>query len=301
MVQLHNSVKNVLQEFVLARFVSSVFAFVRFCIFLGIVWGVATFVLFWQLTRPQTIYSYITPDDIGREYQEIVLTTIEGLSLHSWYLPAANQKALIFLHGYPAEKSNLLPFAVDLDDYSVLFLDFRSFGSSQGSFTSLGAREIHDVSAALDFLSDKGYSQIGIFGYSFGGSVALKTAALDPRVSAVASYAAPADFLLLGKQQYRFLGPLTQPFINSVLFWAQLLYGVTLEELQPAHYAHQVRVPVLIAHSSQDITVPIQHAQIWLQELQHTNLVSKIYDSGSHVFTDPFFSKELAAFFDDSL
>lgn len=284
-----------------------------FLIFIAFV--IATFVTFWQLTHPATIDSGLIPTDINRDYEEITLTTIEGVDLHGWYLPPvvsgnsdelndlSNIKALVFLHGYPAEKSNLLPFAMEFEEYGIVLFDFRSFGKSEGSRTSFGAREILDLEVAIDYLQGMGYERIGVFGFSMGGGVALRAAALDTRIKAVATYAAPANIVELGQHHYRFLGPFSKPFVKVLLLWAQMTYGVDEWELIPEYSVPGIRVPVLLTHSENDTLIPISQAER-LQTVfaEYPNeLQARWYQNGSHQVIPLTLSTDLFNFFEESL
>jgi len=282
--------------------------------FILLAFVIATFATFWRLTHPTTIDSGLVPTDINREYEEITLTTIEGIDLHGWYLPPvveenepvaemSETKALVFLHGYPAEKSNLLPFATEFEDYGIVLFDFRSFGKSQGSRTTFGAREILDLEVAIDYLADKGYERIGVFGFSMGGGVALRAAALDTRIQAVATYAAPANIVELAEHHYRFLGPFKKPFVQTVLFWAQTIYGVEAWELIPEYAVPGIRVPVLLTHSHNDTLIPIsQGERLQAVFAEYPSQVETLwYAQGSHQVIPLDLSVDLFNFFEESL
>src|SRR3989338_2904212 len=103
----------------------------------------------WQILHPAKIKIDDKPENYGLNAETIWLTTQDGIKLNVWFIrkqlnnrPAANS-AVILLHGYPAEKADLLPTAHALSgDFAVLLLDFRYFGQSQGSFTGLGYSEV---------------------------------------------------------------------------------------------------------------------------------------------------------------
>src|SRR4029453_3473347 len=119
--------------------------------------------------------------------------------LAAWLLPRAGAPALVLLHGYPAEKADLLPLAGALAPrFTVLLVDQRYFGKSGGRATTIGFRERADLQRAIDFLGTRGIEKVGVFGFSLGGAVALLAAAEDPRIRAVAAYAPFADLTTLG-------------------------------------------------------------------------------------------------------
>src|SRR5207244_10777079 len=96
--------------------------------------------------------------------------------------------ALVLLHGYPAEKADVLPIAAALAPrFTVLLLDQRYFGQSGGRATTIGYRERGDLRRAIDVLAARGFNEVGVFGFSLGGAVALLAAAADPPLRPAAS------------------------------------------------------------------------------------------------------------------
>src|SRR5690606_1705403 len=76
-------------------------------------------------------------------------------------------------------------------DDTLLLLDFRAHGSSEGSFISLGHHEIKDIKAAYDFLSSDPRTQ-GLPLYALG--VSMGSSSL---VQATSIYALPFSGLIL--------------------------------------------------------------------------------------------------------
>src|SRR5512136_1761328 len=71
----------------------------------------------------------VTPRDRGLAYEDVTLTTADGLSLKGWYLPsrtdAHNRAAVILLHGYGGNRLEVLERAALLAQhgYGVLMYD----------------------------------------------------------------------------------------------------------------------------------------------------------------------------------
>ncbi len=104
---------------------------------------------------------------------------------------------VIFLHGYPGNERNLdLAQAVRRAGYHALYFDYRGNWGSGGAFSM--AHGLEDVEAALAWVRNpKNASQykldarhIAIVGHSYGGWLALMTAARQPTNVCVAGMAA---------------------------------------------------------------------------------------------------------------
>src|SRR4030095_787155 len=161
----------------------------------------------WPAVRRPRIAIPLGPGDFGLTVENVTITADDGVKLAAWLLPRAGAPAILPLHAPPAEKADLLPIAAALAPrFTVLLLDQRYFGQSGGRATTIGYRERGDLRRALDVLAARGVNEVGVFGCSLGGAVALLAAADDPRIRAVAAYAPFADLRSLGYELYGWLG-----------------------------------------------------------------------------------------------
>lgn len=131
-----------------------------------------------------------TPADLGFEYEDVALTTEDGLRLAGWYIPSQNRAAVILLHGYGASRQETLPRAEVLarHGYGVLLYDERASGQSEGEYRSFGWADVADVPLALAFLQGRAEvdpDRTGILGFSIGGAIALQAAAQNADIRAV--------------------------------------------------------------------------------------------------------------------
>src|SRR5438034_3198909 len=154
----------------------------------------ASLFVFWLAVRPPRLAVPLAPRDFGLTVEDVTITTDDGLRLAAWLAPRPGAPAVVLLHGYPADRADMLPIAAGLASrFTVFLLDQRYFGRSEGRLTTLGFKERRDLGRALDFLATRGVGAVGVFGFSLGGAVALLAAAEDPRIRAVAAYAPFAD------------------------------------------------------------------------------------------------------------
>lgn len=73
------------------------------------------------------------------------------------------------------------------EGYRVVLVDHRGHGRSTGDRISYGAHESHDLVKVLDTLQRQGLvaGEVGVLGISYGASVGICWAAIDPRVRGV--------------------------------------------------------------------------------------------------------------------
>lgn len=130
----------------------------------------------------------VSSADLGRPYEEVTLTTSDGLELDGWYVPSRNRAAVIV---FPGRRGTLDHARLLVRrGYGVLLLDRRGEGTSEGDGNARGWSGDPDLVAALDLLSardDVDPQRIGGLGLSVGGELLLQTAAHDRRLAAVVS------------------------------------------------------------------------------------------------------------------
>ena len=68
-------------------------------------------VSFWLAVRPPRIAIPLHPDEFRLTVENVTITSDDGVKLAAWLLPRAGAPAVVLLHGYPAEKADLLPMA----------------------------------------------------------------------------------------------------------------------------------------------------------------------------------------------
>lgn len=262
---------------------------------------------FYIIIHPPEITGSRVPSDFNLPETEVTIESIDGTKLSLWFMesPTAKERkrALIILHGYPAERSDMLSIASTLyPDFTLLLPDARSFGKSEGSYTTLGIKERADTRAAIDFLETNGYENIGIFGFSVGGAVGILTADEDDRVGAVASYASFSDIKTLGEDVYSNLWILKKPMVSLMLTWSRLFFKESLVEVSPLRAIEGLRIPLFITHTEADEVIPFSHA-LRLKEASRDNENAEFYFQKDEIHGElpiDFYTK-LSAFFNRAL
>ncbi len=218
------------------------------------------------IIKPTTIQSNIFPDKDKYYYQETWFETEDKLLLHGWFIPATenkNPKTIVFLHGYPAEKGDILPFAKNFKkNYNLFLFDFRSLGGSEGTISTIGLNETKDVVAALDYLENEHkVNEVYVWGFSMGAATALLSAHKDSRIKKVVSDSSFANLSSMATETFRF------PIINQILgqilnIWAFIILGTHPSNVSPASIIDDLDIPVMIIHSKDDNMIPFSEALI---------------------------------------
>jgi uncharacterized protein len=224
---------------------------------------------FYISIRPPKIHSSITPRDLRMEYENVSFETADGLTLRGWHIPAkkSNNKTVILLHGYPADKGNILPALAFLhDDFNLLLFDFRYLGESDGNYSTAGAKEVEDLLAAIRFLKTRAITEVGVWGFSMGGAVALMAIEKTPEIRAVVAESSYASLSEMALQLFR-IPVVNYPIAYLIGLWAKLLLGIDVRDVSPAERIRNSAIPILITHSSADAVIPFSQAKILQQAL----------------------------------
>lgn len=193
-----------------------------------------------------------TPQDRGLEYEPVTLGTEDGLRLDAWWVPARTSRGgLLFLHGNAGNISHRLASIEQFHrlGLSVLILDYRGYGRSEGSPSEAGTAR--DARAGWRWLRDTAGlppGEIVLFGRSLGAAVAANLAGdLKGEVR-------PAALIL------------ESPF-RSVPELAQRLYPIlparwlSRFDYDTAAYVAQSEAPVLVIHSREDDIIPFAEGE----------------------------------------
>jgi pimeloyl-ACP methyl ester carboxylesterase len=137
----------------------------------------------------------------------------DGLSLRTWTVRGQPRRAsVVVAHGVGDTLESFTGVASRLNErgHTVLLLDMRGHGGSEGRYTTLGALESDDVRAAMAHLRGRGLAPSGfvLMGYSMGTAAVLRAAVQEPDVRALV-VEAPFD-------TYR----------NTIAHHGTLLYGI---------------------------------------------------------------------------
>lgn len=267
------------------------------CILLSL-WG------FYSAIRPFKITSPLTPAYFNIPYQNVSFRTKDNILIRGWFIKNKHPhaKTLILLHGYPADKSNILPSTIFLHHtYHLLYIDFRYLGESGGTFTTIGKNEILDLLAAIQYLHTQNIHEVGIWGFSLGGAVALMTAPFAPEIKAIVSDSSYARLDWLSYDYYRI--PLLKYLLGELTrLWSLLFLHDDIKAVSPAIAATKLRIPILLIHSKDDEVVSFDHALL-LQQASKENPLLKTYfiDQLAHGQHSENYQKILQQFFNAEL
>lgn len=208
------------------------------------------------------------------------LHTEDGIAIDSVYDPASfvydssrpPSRDLVFVmaHGFTGDvdRPHVRRVVAALAAHgSVVSFSFRGHGRSGGR-TTVGDREVLDLAAAVAWARGFGHARVVTVGFSMGGSVVLRHAALYGGVDAVVSVSSPARWYYRGTAPMRRLHWLvTRPegrLVGRYGFRTRIHHrDWDPVPLSPVEAVPKIApTPLLIVHGDSDGYFPVDHPQM---------------------------------------
>jgi len=200
----------------------------------------------------------------------VTLVTEDGVPVEAVHLPGPRGLAIVIAHGFAQSWQGHMVWNIvrrfNLTAGVVTF-DFRGHGRS-GGLSTLGDKEINDLDVAVHYARELGYERVATVGFSMGGSVVLRHAALCRGVDAVVSVSGPGHWYYRGTQAMRRVHFVAEKRLGRLIARQFLNTRISPrgwpvpDPLPPAEAAGCISpVPVLIVHGDKDLYFPPEHAR----------------------------------------
>ena len=130
----------------------------------------------------------------------------------------SKRRLVLLYHGVSDNRTGVLGHTEFLlrHGYSIVMMDSREHGESGGDICTYGWKERHDSIAVTDALyASEKVRHLYALGVSMGAAIALQSAAIEPRIEAVA---AEAPFANMREVSYDYAGLDVSPTLGRTLF-----------------------------------------------------------------------------------
>ncbi|CCG96641.1 conserved protein putative peptidase with alpha/beta-hydrolase domain [Marinobacter nauticus ATCC 49840] len=209
--------------------------------------------------------TYITPDRLNLDFEDVYLDTADGENLHGWWLPALTDEpakgTIYYLHGNAQNVSaHILNVAwLPEQGYNVFTIDYRGYGQSTGAPDIEGA--LHDVETGLRWLAHQEHTEdrpLYLLGQSLGGALGIALASEwtqrneHPALDGIILDGTFSGFRYIAREKLDQFW-LTWPFQYPLSWTIPDDYEGTdrIADLSP--------VPVMVIHSVRDGIIPFEH------------------------------------------
>ena len=183
----------------------------------------------------------------------------DGVSLQGWRGQAAGTRrgTLIYLHGVSDNRASGAGVMERFRKrgFDVVAYDSRAQGESGGDASTYGFYEKEDLRRVMDTMNP---GPIVLLGSSFGAAVALQTAALDRRVSAVVAAETFSDLRTVVTERAPFV--FTPGTIDKAIRLAEQKGRFQMDAVSPVLAARTITAPVLLIHGALDSATDPDHS-----------------------------------------
>lgn len=215
------------------------------------------FVKTWRLFKGPVYRKITNEEPPGFPYTTVHLFTKDSLSLEAWYIPVDSSKGTVILfHALGGNKATVLKQAYEFRylGFSVMLVDLRAHGRSDGNVTTMGYRESEDVKLAYDYILKSGEKNIILYGISLGSFVIAKALYDYDIAPSRAILEIPFSNIqkLIGVRG-RMIGFPEKPFGGFVTFWTSIEQGFNGFSQDTYKYVQKINCPVLVQCGETDM------------------------------------------------
>jgi uncharacterized protein len=234
-----------------------------------------------------------TPADHGLPFEDVTVTSSDGLKLVGWFIPSGNGAVIMMQHGYKSDREEMLNEAemMHRHGYGILLTTVRANDHSQGEMITFGMNEVKDMDAWYRYLltrDDIDPQGIGILGNSYGGMLAIQYASVNGNIKAVVADCAFSSLNDTVSTSVTYFTDLPAfPFAPLIVFWAERETGFKTEDIDATKWIAQISPrPVFLMQGGADVVISVDSGQrlydaagepkeLWFEpELGHVDFAS---------------------------
>jgi len=248
-----------------------------------------------------------------QETEQVSVTSYDGLQLQAVYAPAENAKAcVILMHGYRSnglrDFGGLLSFYGE-KGYSVLLVDQRACGKSEGKYITYGVKERQDALTWAQYIHQRYDGQLPVIlhGLSMGGATVMMAAELPLPDSVVGiisdcGFTSPYEIMAHCSRSWFRLPPF--PILDFFSLIAKPLVGIDYRDCDTRDILAESEYPLLLIHGGKDTFVPTRMSEENFSAAKNCKGLL-IVDEATHALSymeDPdAYEQAVSAFMDDVL
>lgn len=202
---------------------------------------------------------------LAKPHEDVWETAHDGLKLHATYFPQGDEKKVVIcFHGYTSQG---MSDYIGLSDYymkngySMLLVDERAHGQSEGTYIGFGCLDRMDATRWFDWIRKRCGDDVSILlhGTSMGATTVLMCTGLELpwQVRGVISdcaFTSPKEvFSHVLRTMYHMPA---FPMMEITDWMNRRLAGYGLDECNAAREVRKAKIPALLIHGSADTFVP---------------------------------------------
>lgn len=247
--------------------------------------------------NPYTTYSFAVNEAEKtlkkHKFSRVTIKSFDGLLLNGYIKKAENPKRIILaVHGY--KSSCFKDFALVSEhlfqsDCTVLFIDQRAHGRSEGEFTSLGIYERYDCLKWLDYIISNTDSRLPVYlyGASMGAASVLMASEkfLPARVKGIIAdspFSSPIDVISHTLDRKINKNVNKERLIENLDMTLMKRFGFSMYDFSVDEALKSLSRPVLIFHGTEDRLTPFSMTEKIFNNC-HSEKSLVIFENSKHL------------------
>ncbi len=222
--------------------------------------------------------------------KDLSITSFDGIKL-SARLTYSNidttKSTIILLHGIRSSKAHFIGLSSFLSEngFNSVALDLRAHGESGGQFCTFGVNEKEDITSVIDYLTEKeSIENIGVWGQSLGGAIALQSMGFDKRIKFGVIESTFTDFKTIVNDYFDLhAGFSFRPFSDYLSNRAASIADFDANDAKPIKYCKEINQPILIVHGNKDERIDIYYGKANFSKLKSPKKQFLEIDKANHL------------------
>jgi pimeloyl-ACP methyl ester carboxylesterase len=222
----------------------------------------------------------LSPGDLKLNFEDLQFRvrdeqTGKPLDIAAWWIPAGgaggagggvtSTRTILLIHGYADAKVGAIAWAPTLNalGWNILAIDLRAHGHSDGTHSTAGYWERHDVTQVINDVRaarPRETETFAIFGISLGAAVGVATAAMRDDIDGVILESPFADYRLAVAAHGKMRGLPGGWMRDTAIGLAEWLSGADFRAVRPGDLVARLTCPVMIIHAAGDPFIPPEDA-----------------------------------------
>lgn len=197
-------------------------------------------------------------------HKEVYIKSFDKKKLHAYEIKNKLNTWVIIVHGYTNNALEMLDVAYNFykKGYSILLIDQRAHGKSDGIYSTHGFYERKDMLSWIDYINKKKKTKIILYGISMGGTVIMRTVGENLPDNVICAIE-DCGFISNYDQFYnqlKYLKFLPKPIISSFNIFSSIFFGFNIYKFKPEEILMNGKIPFMFIHGSSDKLVPPKNA-----------------------------------------
>lgn len=247
-------------------------------------------------------------DALAMPHEKFQITSFDGLKLQGYYFEYHKDAPIeILFHGYKGE--GLRDLAIGIKrchraEHSVLLVDQRASGASEGKVLSFGINERKDCLSWVDFAIKHFGDDVKIIlsGVSMGAGTVVMASAMDlPKnvigILADCGYDSPKNIIKKCITEMKLPANFFYPFVRL----GNIIFGhFDLDSDSPIEACKKTNLPIIFFHGDKDYFVPTAMSVKMYEACNSRKKLVLIKDAGhglAYLFDKDYYVQEVIDFF----